>query len=349
MKRGRREGGERAALPPPTRHVHDAPWRVPPPQAGVGRFQLTTRRGRRAHSAATHLRRAARRPNLHVRCGCAATRLLLEAEGGGGGGGGGGKTRPWTGPAVTGQAGRRAVGVEYVDAAGVQRTASVGGGGGGGGGEVLLCAGAVSSPHLLLLSGIGSPDELAAHGIGAEVCLPGVGRNLIDQPAVVTGYTVTSPLSITDEMFWRRSGALSPRRVGEWLLRGSGPLASSGCDFGGFFSSRHKTRRERGREREREATRCAQMRPRCAEMRRDAPRCAEMRRDWGRSRLLHSAGGRSTDEPRAAPLHACVCEQAPCELRSIHCIMCVLCLRPGLAQPDLQLRFVPGLGAHRSP
>jgi len=56
------------------------------PQAGVGRFQLTTRRGRRAHSAATHLRRAARRPNLHVRCGCAATRLVLSAEGGGGGG-----------------------------------------------------------------------------------------------------------------------------------------------------------------------------------------------------------------------------------------------------------------------
>ena len=51
--------------------------------------------------------------------------------------------------------------------------------------------------------------------------------------AVVTGFTINEPLSITDQMFVGK-GILSPARVAQWLARGSGPLATSGCDFGGL-------------------------------------------------------------------------------------------------------------------
>ena len=102
-------------------------------QDGVGKFQLQTRRGRRVHAAASHLRPALRRPNLEVRTSVRVTRVLLDE------------------PHDSGKAAARAVGVAYVDEAG---------GGGGGdaerrvalraGGEVVLCAGAVgifSSPN----------------------------------------------------------------------------------------------------------------------------------------------------------------------------------------------------------
>ena len=178
-------------------------------QSGVGRFQLQTRRGRRAHAAATHLSKAARRPNLHVVSSALATRVLLDEQ-------------------------QRAVGVEYAEDGGdgaecVARVAA-------GEGEVLVCAGAVNSPQLLMLSGIGAPTALATHGIDCRVELPGVGENLQDHPAVVSGYRINEPLAITDEMFLTK-GVLHPARIAEWLLRGSGPLATSGCDFGGFFKT----------------------------------------------------------------------------------------------------------------
>jgi len=103
-------------------------------------------------------------------------------------------------------------------------------------GEVLLCAGAVSSPQLLMLSGIGPEAELRKHGIAPLVPLQGVGANLQDHPAIVTGYTINQPLAITDQMFVA-NGVLHPARIGEWLLRGSGPIATTGCDFGGFFKT----------------------------------------------------------------------------------------------------------------
>ena len=179
-------------------------------QEGVGRFQLQTRRGRRAHASATHLRSAMKRSNVHVRTACTAVKVAMDDE-------------------------QRATGVAYVDADGSEHMASVAGGDRNG--EVLLCAGSVSTPHLLMLSGIGPREELGKHGIPLSVHSPGVGQNLADHPAVVTGYQITKPLSITDQMFVA-SGVLKPSRVLEWLTRGSGPLATSGCDFGGFFTTR---------------------------------------------------------------------------------------------------------------
>ena len=113
---------------------------------------------------------------------------------------------------------------------GADSVASVASGSGGATGEVLVCAGAVNTPQLLMLSGIGPRTELEKHGIRVVVDLPGVGANLADHPAVVSGYRITKPISITDEMFLA-GGVLSPARVGEWLVRGSGPVATTGEDY----------------------------------------------------------------------------------------------------------------------
>jgi choline dehydrogenase-like flavoprotein len=175
------------------------------PQEGVGRFQLQTRRGKRAHAAATHLRPAARRSNLHVRTGARASRVEFGE-------------------------GAVASGVVYLDEKGAEAVARVV----EGEGEVIVCAGAIHSPHLLKLSGVGPAPELQSFGIDVVSDVPGVGANLADHPAVSVGVTVSSAISITDEMFLGR-GVLNPARVVEWLARGSGPLATTGCDYGGFF------------------------------------------------------------------------------------------------------------------
>ena len=191
------------------------------PQEGVGQFQLHTRNGRRAHAAATHLRQAASRRNLHVRSSCRAARVVLDDDG-------------------------RATGVVYLDKKGRERVASVHVDGEDEeegetcGGEVVLCAGAIASPQLLMLSGIGEKEQLTEHGIETVIDLPGVGKNLADHPAVVTGYQISKPISITDEMFLGKTGVLNPRRILQWLRKGSGPLSTSGCDFGGFFRTSQK-------------------------------------------------------------------------------------------------------------
>ena len=115
-------------------------------QEGIGRSQQTIRNGRRCSAAVAYLRPALSRPNLEVRTGALTARIVLD--------------------------GHRAVGIEYL----------------GGGGpaivraerEVILSGGVINSPQLLMLSGIGDPDELSAHGITVSVPLRGVGRNLQD-------------------------------------------------------------------------------------------------------------------------------------------------------------------------
>ncbi|WP_033294118.1 GMC family oxidoreductase [Amycolatopsis jejuensis] len=113
---------------------------------GAGLHDLLIRDGRRESAATAYLRPAMDRPNLTVRQG-AEVHLLAVKDG-------------------------RCLGVEYV-VAGTQEWAAAGS-------EVLLCAGAVASPRLLMLSGIGPADELAALGIRVTADLPGVGRNLQD-------------------------------------------------------------------------------------------------------------------------------------------------------------------------
>jgi choline dehydrogenase-like flavoprotein len=96
--------------------------------------------------------------------------------------------------------------------------------------EVILSAGAIGSPHLLLLSGIGAPDELRAAGVTPRHELPGVGRNLQDHPFV------TLIWEVSDEDTLRY--AERPRYLAEWLLRRSGPLTSSVAEVCAFVRTR---------------------------------------------------------------------------------------------------------------
>jgi choline dehydrogenase len=176
------------------------PWTADyngPEQDGVSMFQVTQARGRRFSAADAYLKPAAKRPNLEVRT--RATVLGVELEGG----------------RATGvRVGRRRGTGQLLRA---QR-------------EVLLCAGAIGSPQLLQLSGVGAPDELRAVGVEVRHALPGVGGNLQDHPFVTAIWEVSDP----DTLYV----AEQPRFVAEWLLRGSGPLSSTVAEVVAF----HRTR-----------------------------------------------------------------------------------------------------------
>lgn len=105
-------------------------------------------------------------------------------------------------------------------------------------GEVILAGGAIHSPQILMLSGIGPKKHLQDNNISVLVDSPGVGANLQDHPAAVvsfecpqscTGVSVTSKLRIAG------SSLPNPRPLLQWLFTGSGPLTSTGCDHGGYF------------------------------------------------------------------------------------------------------------------
>jgi 4-pyridoxate dehydrogenase len=131
-------------------------------QDGFSRMQMTIRNGRRESAATAYLYPALARANLTVTVRAHVVRLVFE--------------------------GIRAVGVEYVrdgqrHVAHVER-------------EVIVAAGAINSPQILMLSGIGEPQKLAAHGIKVKIALPGVGQNFQDHAAalLIYGRADQSPL-----------------------------------------------------------------------------------------------------------------------------------------------------------
>jgi 4-pyridoxate dehydrogenase len=128
-------------------------------QQGFGRLQMTIRNGRRCSGASAYLRPALGRKTLTVETDSLATRVMLE--------------------------GHRAVGVDYVRH-GRRRTVRAGR-------EVLLCGGVINSPQLLMLSGIGEPEQLAAHGIATRNPLPGVGKGFQDHVSVILLYRRREP------------------------------------------------------------------------------------------------------------------------------------------------------------
>jgi 4-pyridoxate dehydrogenase len=128
-------------------------------QEGFARLQYTIRDGRRCSGAVAYLRPALRRANLSVRVRAQATRILFE--------------------------GKRARGIEYL-AGGRTRVARAGR-------EVLLTAGVINSPQLLMLSGIGDPRELRAHDIAVRVELNGIGQNLQDHLSSLVTYERREP------------------------------------------------------------------------------------------------------------------------------------------------------------
>jgi len=181
------------------------------PQDGFGRFKVTQNNGERcsAHNAYLQGAGALKRPNLTVRQGAHVTRVRLEG----------------------GEAELCASGVEYTDGAGGAPTAAQL----APGGEVLLCAGAVQSPQVLMLSGVGPRAELEALGIEVRKELPGVGGGLQDHPAVLVSYGATKRVSVTDEIKWFGSSLPNPITLLRWLLWKRGALTSVACEHGGFF------------------------------------------------------------------------------------------------------------------
>ena len=128
-------------------------------QDGFGRLQMSIANGRRASTASAYLRPALKRPNLSVTVGALATGLVFEGD--------------------------RCVGVDYV-AGGERRRVRASR-------EVILSGGVINTPQLLMLSGIGDPAELSAHGIETKVALPGVGKNLQDHVSVILMYRRKEP------------------------------------------------------------------------------------------------------------------------------------------------------------
>src|SRR5207302_8418985 len=117
--------------------------------------------------------------------------------------------------------GWRAVGVE-VAGKGVVRA-----------GEVILCGGAINSPQLLQLSGIGAAAELEPLGVPLVADLPGVGEHLQDHLEVYVQYASKQPVSLAPSYKWRNRPLVGLR----WLLFKSGPGASNHFEAGGFIRS----------------------------------------------------------------------------------------------------------------
>ncbi len=169
-------------------------------QEGFYKVDTTINRGRRWSSARAYLHPALQRPNLEVRTGVRALRVAFE--------------------------GNKAVGIAYSQNSqeSVARA----------GREVILCAGAVGSPHLLMLSGIGAADTLKRHGIPVVSDRPGVGENLQDHAGMYVRYACTKPITIGKDL--SRAGMA---KVGlRWLLTKKGQGASNQFETGAFVRTR---------------------------------------------------------------------------------------------------------------
>lgn len=172
-----------------------------PTQEGVGLYQVTHRNGERCSAAKAYLEPARQRPNLRVLTGAHVTRILFEQK--------------------------RAVGVEFLQDG--QRHALRAAR------EVLLCAGALQSPQLLMLSGIGAAAQLQRHGIVPLHELPGVGQNLQDHVDVVLVYDAPH---LTDLFGLSGRGALNTLRgIWTWWRHRRGPLTTNFAEAGGFIRS----------------------------------------------------------------------------------------------------------------
>ena len=169
-----------------------------PEQDGASMVQVTQRAGRRWSSADAYLRPVMKqRSNLEVVCGAQVLGVELD--------------------------GTHASGVRYRDKRGREHIA-------GASSEVILAAGAIGSPQLLLLSGIGPAEHLREIGVDVRVDLPAVGENLQDHPYHVCIWDIPGGGSLAD--------AEKPKALLEWALRKTGPLTSSVAEAFAFVRTR---------------------------------------------------------------------------------------------------------------
>jgi choline dehydrogenase len=168
-------------------------------QEGFGPFDRNIYRGRRLSAARAYLHPAMARPNLDVETRTLVTRILFK--------------------------GSRAVGVEFQRGGGSPQRVHAG--------EVVLCGGAINSPQLLQLSGVGAGGEVSKLGIDVVADLPAVGENLQDHLEVYVQYACKQPVSVAPALKWRNR----PWVGLEWLLFRKGPGATNHFEGGGFVRS----------------------------------------------------------------------------------------------------------------
>ncbi|NND91121.1 MAG: NAD(P)-binding protein [Granulosicoccus sp.] len=168
-------------------------------QRGVGFYQFMNRRGRRCSAAYSHLSPLANNPNLSVRLRSEVQRIIVQNN--------------------------RACAVEYCDKLGQKHTVYVNG-------EIVLAAGALVTPKLLMLSGIGAAAQLAEHGIDCVADLPGVGKNLIDHPEVPMTALANGPYGY----YKQGEGWRMVRNGLQFKLFGTGPITTAGVEAGAFVN-----------------------------------------------------------------------------------------------------------------
>jgi choline dehydrogenase len=168
-------------------------------QEGFAKFDRNIHRGRRLSAARAYLHPVMNRKNLTVHTLAQATKVVFE--------------------------GRRAVGVDYVRAGRAKRSVRAG--------EVILCGGAINTPQLLQLSGVGDAELLTSLGIPVVADLPGVGANLQDHLEVYIQYASKLPVSIAPGLaMWKR-----PFIGAQWMFMRSGLGATNHFEGGGFVRS----------------------------------------------------------------------------------------------------------------
>jgi choline dehydrogenase len=172
-----------------------------PNQRGVGFYQFMNRKGQRSSAAYAYIAPLERDARLTVRLQSRAERILIEE--------------------------RRAVGVVWRGPDGQERKSYARS-------EVIVTAGALVTPKLLMLSGLGPADHLREHGIPVVADLPGVGANLIDHPEVPIIATANGPYGY----FGQGNGWRMIKHGLQFKLFGTGPILSTGVEAGAFVNPR---------------------------------------------------------------------------------------------------------------
>jgi len=167
-------------------------------QEGFSKFDRNTYRGRRWNAARAYIHPVKKRENLTVTCRAMVTKILFE--------------------------GKKAVGVEYTKGSSSKRAYA---------GKVICCGGAVNSPQLLQLSGVGNGEDLRSLGIPVVNDLPGVGENLQDHLELYVQYACKKPVSMYPALQWYNQ----PKIGLEWLFNRTGSAATNHFEAGGFIRS----------------------------------------------------------------------------------------------------------------
>lgn len=167
-------------------------------QEGFGRFDGTIYRSRRWNAARAYVHPVKKRRNLTIKLHSQARQILFS--------------------------GKRAVGVEYSKGKSVHKAY---------GAEVICCGGAINSPQLLQLSGVGNGNDLRKLGINVVHDLPGVGENLQDHLELYVQYACKEPVSMYPALKWQNQ----PKIGLQWLFGQKGAAATNHFEAGGFIRS----------------------------------------------------------------------------------------------------------------